>query len=325
MNWSSDRFNRAVIFALLTVLLVGALALSGCNKTTQPVEKSDKASLKIGTLPTDDLLPIWVAQEEGILAEKNIDAEIIVFQSAQEQIAAMAAGELDAIMTDMVVSTQLAASPAKVKGLMVLSGAPATIVVRSGSSAKTPQDLAGVPVGNSSSTALEHLFDRTMEEAGVAKDQIVMEEIKKVPVRYEMLNSDKIDAAVLPWTFVAMARASGHHEVLSEDEMSKKTQVILSLSEEAYSKLSDTAIKNLADAFNQGAEKINADKQAYLDLLIEKAGLPEPLKGVYEIRSYEKTALPDETLFLDVVSWMQDKGYIDADLGASDLIFDAKF
>jgi ABC-type nitrate/sulfonate/bicarbonate transport system substrate-binding protein len=65
----------------------------------------------IGTLPTEDMLPLWVAEEEGLFAEYGLDSvEIVTFQAAQERDAAFVAGEIDAFMGDIIAAAQLEAA-----------------------------------------------------------------------------------------------------------------------------------------------------------------------------------------------------------------------
>ena len=65
-----------------------------------------------------------------------------------------------------------------------------------------------VPVGTSCGTIQEYVLDGLMGQAGVPPDQVKKEEVKKVPVRFELLMSGKLKAAALPEPFLSLAESS---------------------------------------------------------------------------------------------------------------------
>ena len=70
-------------------------------------EGSKGATLTIGTLATEDLLPLWVAESEGMFADAGLDVEIVPFQSATELISGVSSGEVDMAMTDIMVTASM--------------------------------------------------------------------------------------------------------------------------------------------------------------------------------------------------------------------------
>lgn len=327
MNTKAKKNSLFIAAALLLVLLLAGFSLSACSKDSgpspEPVTGEQKTlSYKIGTLQTDDLLPLWVAEKEGFLEDEGIECEIIVFQSAQEQIAAMVAGEIDGMMTDMVVPTQLTASGTPVKAVTVMQGAPAGVLVRPDSGIKSIAELKGRKVGNSSNTVLEFIMDELLAKEGLTKADTVHEEIKKLPVRFEMLTSGQIDAAVVPWTFFEIGKKAGMTPLADHEQTDNLTATILVFSEKFLSQEgADTTITKTLNAWNQAVDVINKEPAAQLELLAEKTKLPEQLAKVYPVREYPYTAAPSTELFGAVVNWMHERGYIAEKPALEDLIY----
>lgn len=316
--------KRFLTLSLALALVLLAALLGGCSQdTATPDTHTNRAkAIKIGTLQTDDLLPLWVGQEKGYLKEAGLDVEIIVFQSAQEQIAAITAGEVDGIMTDMVVSTQLSASGTPMRAVTVMQGAPAGILSSKDSGITSLKQLAGVPIGCSSPTILEYIVGRALADNDVAAGDIKIEEIKKLPVRFEMLTSNQIKAAALPWTFFQLGKASGATPLLDEAQASAYTSTVLDFSQ----KYLDTegapqAIEALLGSWDKAVDDINADPNSYRDLFVDKASLPDALRSVYQVRQYPKSALPQAEQLESVITWMVDKGYLKEPLAVDGLIF----
>jgi len=331
------RFRLAcAVFVLATA---AAFALSGCGtgETSQPVksgtaaeatETVKPAAVKIGTLPTEDSLPLWVAEKMGYFATQGIDSvEIITFQSAQERDAAFAAGAIDAYMGDIIAATNLEAggSPNTIKTIML--GADQSqgrfgIAVPPGSDVKSLDQLAGVPVGTSSATIQEYVLDGLMAEAGVAEGDVKKEEVKKVPVRFELLMADKLKAAALPEPFLTLAE-QGKARLVGDDTKAKAnlSQTVLVFSDKY---LADPAGAAAADAvlgaWDVAVGQINDKPEDYRDELVEKARLPKPLATTYTVNTYPTAAPPSEADVNAVLAWMKAKGYLKGDVTYGDLV-----
>ena len=96
--------------------LAGAVLLSGCAGGTGSSSSSGSASstgssastsaLVVGTLATEDILPLWVAESEGLFGKAGLDVSIVPFQSATELISGVSSGEVDLAMTDIMVTAR---------------------------------------------------------------------------------------------------------------------------------------------------------------------------------------------------------------------------
>jgi len=180
------RGHRTVTLALVAMLTLAML--SGCSK---PAETADAAmptapdekpiAIKIGTLATEDSLPLWVAEKMGYFATQGIPRfEIVSFPSAQERDVAFASGAIDSFMGDMIASANLEASGEK--------NSIATIML--GNDTKTATDL--------SQTVLVISDDYLAKTGGVAtKDAVLaawdlsVNDINKAPDAYRELLVEK--------------------------------------------------------------------------------------------------------------------------------------
>ncbi len=70
-------------------------------------------------------------------------------------------------------------------------------------------DLAGKKLGLSKSTIMEFLADKMEEKLGVGSYHFERIEIKKLPIRLQMLMTDQIDAALLPEPLLSLAKFKG--------------------------------------------------------------------------------------------------------------------
>ena len=122
---------------LVAIALVLGLALLplGCAASEEPAEEPaaeepatdpladvEPEPIVIGTLPTEDALPLWAAEAEGLFTEAGLDVEIVVFPAAQERDTAFTSGAIDAFMGDIIASANLEAAGSGVALATVMLG-----------------------------------------------------------------------------------------------------------------------------------------------------------------------------------------------------------
>jgi NitT/TauT family transport system substrate-binding protein len=328
-----NRVTRSI--ALVLAASICAAFASGC---TEPLSSSAArstgstvatASVRIGTLPTEDSLPLWTAAANDHFTEQGIPkVEIVEFQSAQERDAAFASGAIDAYMGDIIAAANLTAAgkPNTIKTVML--GADQSqgrfgIVTAPGSKGgKGLKSLANVPVGTSSATIQEYVLDGLMAEAGVATSAVKVEEVKKVPVRYQLLMAGKLKAAALPEPFLSLAEQGGAKLVATDTKAKTNlSQTILAFSNSFLAKPEGAAAATgVLNAWDAGAADVNADLIAARPLLAEKAKLPPALALTYQVNTYPMHQLPSEADVTAVLKWMQSKGYLKSDVTYAQLV-----
>jgi len=319
------------------LLVIGLLLITGCaaKSADQPAKPAasgtvSAAPIKIGTLATQDSLPLWVAEQKGYFKDAGLtDVEIVPFQSAMELKTAFAAGAIDAMMTDIMVSANLNASGNKVVLPMIMLGATKeqgrfAIVGAPGSTFTSMTDLKGVPVGTASVTITEYVLDKLMEEAGVAATDVKKEEVVKVPVRFQLLMSGKLKAASLPEPFVSLAEKQGAKIVPGGDDTKGKnniSQTVLAVNREFTGTDSGAAsVAALLTAWDKAVADINADPGSFRSTLVSKARLPKPLATDFAVSTYPTASAPAADQVQVVLDWMKAKGYLKAEVVPADLL-----
>jgi len=348
-----NRTARTLLAAMLSIALVAGLA--GCSKpaasigTNAPVAP---AKVRIGTLPTEDSLPLWVAERDGLFKKVGLDVTIQVFQSAQERDAALTAGAIDGFMGDLIAAATLRAGGVPVKAATIMLGAtPAEgrfgIAVKPGSKVTKPSELANIPVGVSSATIQEYVFDSIMTGSGVRTALIKKEEVKKVPVRFELLMSGKLEAAALPEPFLSLAEKTGAR-IIADDTTATASAIptacvdctktvagewalganiseTVMLFSQKYldDPAGSAAVSKLLGVWDEAVAVVNADPGSFRALLVDKARLPAPLATSYKVNTYPTAQLPKEADVNAVLSWMGRMGYLKTSVTYDDLMWTA--
>ncbi|MDY0088597.1 MAG: ABC transporter substrate-binding protein [Coriobacteriia bacterium] len=328
---------RASLRMTIGALILSTLLFTGCASPSGPAEEpagpsesAKPAAITIGTLATQDSLPLWVAEDKGYYARAGLDdVEIVTFQSAQELQTAFVSGSVDALMTDIMVSANLQASGTEVVLPTVMLGATIpegrfAVVAAPDTEIASMADLKDVPVGTASLTITEYVLDKLMEEAGVAESAVAKEEIDKMPVRFQLLMEGKLKAASLPEPFVSLAELQGATVVPGGDDTKAQNNIsttVLCVNRE-YAQTGEGAasVAALLEAWDAAVVDINADPDSFRQVLVDRARLPEPLAKSYVVSTYPTAQPPTAEMIQPVLDWMSAKGYLRSQVTPADLL-----
>ncbi len=278
------------------------------------------AKVTVGTLATEDILPLWVAIDEGFAEKAQVNLEVVTFQSATELIAGVSSGDVNMAMTDPMVSASLYAGGTDVLFQWVTLGeTPAQgrfgIQTAANSGISSLKDLAGVPIGVGSNTILEYVMDVLMADAGIPADQVLVEELQKLPVRFQAMASGEVKAAALPGSLLALGESQGCVTIADDtkgDNISQSVMIVRrDFLESNGGKQAVEAVKALWD---KAAEAINGNPEHYRELLVANASLPDEVAGTYPISEYPMAKLPTAEMIEPVLDWMRVKGYLEKEI-----------
>ncbi|MFZ7103658.1 MAG: ABC transporter substrate-binding protein [Peptococcaceae bacterium] len=315
--------KNSKIIALIIVLIFILALTPGCSKK-QEEQAEPVTILKIGILPVEDTMPFLVGDQKGFFAEQKIKVELVPFQSAVEKESALQSGQLDGVITDLIVAALLKASGLDIKITTLTSGVtPAegrfAILTAPGKEVDSLQELQGKKIGITNNTIIEYVTDGLLQEAGISPRQVEKVVVPKLPVRLEMLLNGQVDAATLPDPLAAFAEFQGAKVFGDNTARANLSQVVLVMLNESIREKS-TALKNFFSAYSKAVEEYNRDPEAYRSLLVEQAKVPEPIQAEYKLPLFPLPRLPQEKEVNDVLTWLQEKDLLKNNITYPDLI-----
>jgi NitT/TauT family transport system substrate-binding protein len=255
---------------VLTIVAMLSLSLAACV----PGDKTEDTNLKMGLLPILDILPFYVADQEGYFAAEGISVEFVPVKSAQERDALMQAGEIDGMLNDLISTGLFNRDKAQIQIVATARRAyPESpqfrVLAAPDSGITSAQDLAGVPIGISQNTVIEYITDRLLEAEGLSRDQIQYLEVSAIPVRFEQLMAGQIQAVTLPDPLGQGAMAAGAILVVDDSHYTQYSQSVLSFSTGAIESKPNTVQKFLK-AWNRAVQDLNGNPGQFADLLVER-------------------------------------------------------
>lgn len=315
--------KRKLSLALSLVLMTAILAACGGSKPADVYKKetpaADKAAapvtLKIGQLPIIDGLPFWVAEQKDYYKQQGVNVELIGFKSALERDAALASGQIDGALTDLVGATTVHAKDTKLQITSLALGAtqqegPIAIVASPQSGITKVEDLKGVEIGIGTNSVIHYVTEKLLLENGFKPDEIKVNNIAQIPVRFEALISGQIKAATLPDPLLSLAVAKGAKVIVSDVNAKKNySHSVIIFTDKAVQEKGD-GIKKFFHAYNAAVLDIKANPDSFKELLAQRANLPAEIKDSYKVTPFSVAQAPVKGDVEAVVQWLLDKKII---------------
>lgn len=270
--------------------------------------------LRIGILPVLDTLPLQVARQEGLFHKYGLDVELVPFMSALERDTAMKSGRLDGYFGDLIATLVLIDSGTPMKIVTVsYATTPGSrmfgVVTRPGF--ERPAGNEPVSVAISQTTIIEYLLDRMAGRGLLDGLNLERIEIKKIPIRMQMLTAGQIDTALLPEPLVSLAASKGG-AVLATDETLDMPLTVLCIDEKSLAR--PGMHEGFLKAYSEAVALLRDNPDAYRGFMAEACRIPAPLAADFPMYAYPMPELPTPGHVSEVQQWMIAKGMLDAPL-----------
>lgn len=265
---------------------------------------SSAAGMKLGILPVIDTLPLQVAAQEGLFKAEGLDVELVPFNSALERDTAMRSGQLDGYFGDILSALVLIQAGQKVRiattSYATNPGQPMFAMV----TAKGADLSKPLKTGYSATTIIEYLLDRMVTLPEIKDLTIERTEVKKVPIRLQMLLAGQLDAAVLPEPLVSLAVSKGASVAVTDETLEMPVTVIC-LNEEVESEH-----EAFMAAYTEAVHRINENPETYRELMNKTCRIPKPLQPDFPVYTFPEPRLPTQQNVWQVQQWALTRGML---------------
>lgn len=298
---------------LLILTLALALLITGCAKAAKETPENTTQELKpikLGVLPIEDNLPLYLAEARDLFTKEGLKVELVPFDSARERDVAMQAGKIDGEIADLVAVALLKKGGTDVRVASIGLGAKPeegrfALLAAPKGNVKTIADLKNTPVAVSENTIIEFVADNLLLSGGLKKEEIKKVAIPSIPARMEALSSGQVAAAVLPDPLATLAEKKGAR-VLTDDTKINLSQTVFVFRKQVVDENKAAVIK-VVEIYSKAGQELTANPDEYRALFIEKARVPAPIKDTYRSPGFSPLQAPTTEDVAKVIDWMVDK------------------
>ncbi len=307
---------RKVLVSVVLMLALLAVAVAPLTLRA-PQAHAQETTLKMGLLPILDVLPFYVADQEGYFTNAGIKVELVPVSSALERDQLLLSGEIDGMLNDLVSTGIFNADKTRIQIVAMARRAYADspqfrILAAPGSGITTPEDVKGVEIGISENSVIHYIAQRIMENAGLSDSDLKWRAEPNIAVRYQLLMEGQMKVACLPDPLAQAAMVGGATLIADDSALvdSEFSQSVLSFRTEVIDKNPD-AVKAFLLAWMRAADEINDNPDTYRALWQEKTNVPDSVKDTYVLPPFPTYAITQEPAWTDTVNWLVEQGIVD--------------
>lgn len=284
--------------SLLSGILLLLLVACHSGKTETDYTKS----LKIGYIPSTDILPYVVAQQQGIYDSLGLDLKLMPMESETNRDTLFRQKKTDGSILSPIEAIIQQEQGTRIIPTLTNEGLY-YIVASNDSNFIKPEQLKERSLSVVRGSASDFFADKVLEKLEIGQDDINKPELSKESIRMQMLSNGQIDAAVLREPYVSEAIQKGCKILLS----SASYPVTLSVTAFSDSILNtkEEDIKKLIAGYNLAVQYMNKHPQEkWLAKAASAAGL---YRITRKLPSFGKTSKLSDAEMKEMILWMQEK------------------
>ena len=194
-------------FALLLAAAAALLAVGACGKgeaekrriskeQRAQMRREDSLALKVGTLPTMDCLPLYVARETGLYTKLGVDVRLKPYTSQIDCEAALTAGRIEGGVSDLVRTERMIRRGTPLR-YVAATNAYWQLVSNRRARINSLRQLDEKMVAMARFSVTDMLADMAVDSASLKDETVFRVQINDPNVRLLMLQNNEMDAMML--------------------------------------------------------------------------------------------------------------------------------
>jgi len=198
------RVPRIGLMALSAVL---AVATAGCTTTPGGGPSGTTTKISIATQPWLGYGPWYIAADQGYFAEAGLDVTLKDFEADADMLAALAAGQVDALNVASHGALQMREADVAAKIVLLEDASTSADAILTNGTLKSVKELKGQQVAYEEGSTSDLLLNYALSEAGLTAADIV-----KVPMGAadagSALIAGRVAAAVTYEPYISQAKTA---------------------------------------------------------------------------------------------------------------------
>ena len=249
--------NKKITFVLV-LALAAFLVMGSASAGLFDFLGGGDNTVKIGYLPSDHDAALFVADKQGLYADKNITTELVQFNNGGDLMTAMASGEVDVGYVGIapVLSSVSKGVPVKVISSAQTEGSG--IVVTKASGIKSAADLKGKSITTPGEASIQHvLLSNYLDKNGLSIKDLNVSAMK-VPSMNDALKTKQIDGIITFQPYVSIAANDTNNVVLENSSgILPNHPCCVVVASDDFIKNHENETKNIIEIHNESTKFIN--------------------------------------------------------------------
>jgi NitT/TauT family transport system substrate-binding protein len=299
---------KKILLVILTLSMLSSLFV-GCQK-----KEILDYSIKFGLLPAESAIPIIIAKEKGFYEKEGVKVELVSFNSPNDRNVAVQAGQIDAIIGDIMTSLTFHEAGLNMKVTSDINE-DFKLLTAPNSGIDSFEKLDKKKVSVVPNFVLEYIMDE------MAKKNNIEYELVSIPsftARFEALLTNQIDGVIFTEPQAGLLASKGAKVLATSKEYGIKAGTLL-FNEKVLNDNSGE-VKAFYRAYNAAVEYINTTDPSEYSKVLTQYGFPEAIEGYLKSGvKYTKAEKMTNESFTNVLEWTQSKKLVEKSYKLEDI------
>jgi NitT/TauT family transport system substrate-binding protein len=320
------RLRRASLGGALAAALALSAAACGGGGSEKSANGLEKSELNVGVMPIVEGAAVQIAISKGYFKAEGLTVKIHTVTGGADALPKLKGGSLDISQSGHVVFLQ-AQDTGVLKAKIVAEASSMTknlnaILVAKDSPIRSPKDLAGKKIAtNAKGNQISLLVRAALEPYGIKINEDKDFVIAPFPNQQQLLQTGKIDAAVVPEPYVTQMQQAIGARVLTDFSTGPTKDLPIT----GYGATEEFVQKNpkTVAAFQRAIVKAQADAadRAVLQETVPKyAKIPSDVLGVVNLPGFPTST--SATRIQRVADVMKQFGYLKSDVDVKSMVLE---
>ncbi len=254
------------VVRLLIINILSLFIFCACDSSSQPDSSPkgnhdnrqchDNTKLYIGTTPTFDCLPLFIAEDAGIFAKHNLHVDLKHYTSAMDCDTAFIGGSISIMASDLIKSEWLKQKKQCDISYFSTTNAHWQLITNKNSRINKLNQFGDKIIAISHNSVPDMIATLFASSSSNNSEKFIVP-INDVYIRYKMLNSALVDGACLtePWSTLSLK--NGHKSVYNSKDDNIDFGVIIVNNKYAHDDNIKKMMSILSSCYNEACDSIN--------------------------------------------------------------------
>ncbi len=290
--------------SFLTVLVLVGLFFVGCGKSAQErhrlsklerarLDSLDKASLKVGVMPTLDCLPVFIAKEKRLFDTLGVDVHLRRYMAQMDCDTALARGRVEGSITDLVRAGRLQKKGTPLS-YPIATGTYWQIISNKKARISELKQLSDKMIAMTRHSATDYLADIAIDSVKPQFD-VYRVQINDVSIRLKMLLNNEMDAMLLTEPQATVARMAGNKVLMDSRDKNVQLGVFAFRDKAVKDAHRKKQLQLFLKAYDMAVDSINKKGfMPYADIIKKYCGVEKNVIGKLPRQKYQHATTPRE-------------------------------
>ena len=267
-----------LILPLLAVVLLASVCVS-CGGSQEKslwqskeekarLDSIDRASLKVGVMPTLDCLPVWVAQEYHLFDTLGVDVHLRMYNAQMDCDTALVNKRVEGSITDLVRASRLQSRGVTLT-YPIATNTYWQIISNKRARISELKQLSDKMIAMTRYSATDYLANLAIDSVHPKYD-VYRVQINDVGIRLKMLINNEMDAVLLTEPQATRARLDGNPVLMDSRDKNVRLGVFVFRKGALADKRRQKQLASFIKAYDMAVDSINKHGLTYYATLIAK-------------------------------------------------------